>query len=141
MSKEAIATFIRWQKKGNRKYAHLEGRKRVGGKVVTNYIAYLGADPRGKLIDLLIDGVITQEEYDKLSKGLPEPPKAEEKPPGLVEQLKAELNQLNERDIMAEFPDLSSHVAHVDGVRYMLKKLEAVKTKFPEVWEQRGKGG
>ncbi len=127
--------FIRWQKKGARQYAHLEERKRVGGKVVTNYIKYLGASPREKLTDLLIDGVITQGEYDKLTAGLPELTKAEPPPVGVVEQLKAELDKLNEQSIMAEFPDLGSHVAHIDGVRYILGKLDAIKAKFPDVWE------
>jgi len=130
--------FIRWQKKGARQYAHLEERKRVGGKVVTNYIKYLGVEPREKLLDLLIDDVITQKEYEKLIAGLPaEPLKAEPPKLSAIEQLKTELDNLTEKSIMTEFYHLSDYVNHIDGVRYMLKRLDLIKSKFPEIWNDK----
>lgn len=148
--------FIRWQKKGNKKYGHLEERKRVGGKVVTHYISYIGIVEKapGKLFDLMESGVIDEGQYTSLYAGLPEPDKGAGlgpgqgqssesgsssmlgpgARPGTLEALKAELDTWTEGSIMKEFPDLSSHMAHQDGVRHMLKKLEGIKGKFPEVW-------
>ncbi|MCL2338206.1 MAG: hypothetical protein FWC60_12410 [Firmicutes bacterium] len=128
--------FIRWQGSGARQYAHLEERKRVGGKVVTKYVKYLGVEPRAKLLDLLIDGVISQGDYERLTAGLPEPVKPE--PLTILEQLKAELDRLTERGIMSEFTQLSDYTSRIDGVRYVLAKLEGIKAKFPEVWGDSG---
>lgn len=132
--------FIRWQKKGNRKYGHLEERKRVGGKVVTHYISYLGTAEKapGMLAALVNSGTITPGQYDALQAKLPAPEAApgrsgEEK---ILAALKAELDALTEDKIMAGFPHMSAHFAHLDGVRHMLGKLEGIKRKFPEVWNR-----
>lgn len=140
--------FIRWKKQGNKKYATLEERHLKDGKVKTKLVAYLGAHPQARLAALVEAGTITHEEHDRLAAKLPEipefpeppkPPKLPELPPASVERnqadillkkLMAELDGLTERDIMKEFPDLSSHMAHVDGVKYMLKKLEVIKERY-----------
>lgn len=128
--------FIRWQKKGNNKYGHLEERKRVEGKVVTHYVAYLGTTEKapGRLFNLREAGVIDTDQYASLCAALPEAEKGPGPGPDILEALKAELDTLTEVSIMKEFPHMSAHFAHLDGVRHMLKKLEGIKGKFPEVW-------
>lgn len=142
--------FIRWKKQGSKKYATLEERHYKDGKVKTKLVAYLGSHPQAKdrLAALVEAGTITQEEHDRLVNKLPEIPELPILPPAspeegqgqegqqkgqaglLLKDLMADLDGLTERDIMKEFPDLSSHMAHVDGVRYVLKKLEAIKERY-----------
>lgn len=136
MGKEVVTMFIRWQKKGNKKYGHLEERKRVEGKVVTHYISYIGAVEKTpqKLLNLLETGVIDTEQYNTLCSSIPKP-EIQESVPDLVSSIKAEIDALTEDAIMKEFPHMSAHFAHLDGVRYMLKKIENIKRKYPEIWE------
>lgn len=125
--------FIRWKRRGDRKYAYLENRMRTGGRVVTKSIAYLGVNPKTKLAELLNIGVIRQKDYKRLVENLPDEP-AEIKPEDQLVRLKIALDMLTEKSIMAEFHDFSSHMAHVDGVRYVLKKIDEIKRLFPELW-------
>ncbi|MHB8157246.1 MAG: hypothetical protein ACYDEQ_07625 [Desulfocucumaceae bacterium] len=138
--------FIRWKKQGNAKYATLEERHYKDGKVKTKLVAYLGAHPQARLAALVEAGTITHEDHDRLVNKLPEIPKlppaspeegkgqegqGQERQTGLLlKELMADLDKLTERDIMKEFPNMSSHMAHVDGVKYMLKKLEAIRERY-----------
>lgn len=73
--------FLRWKKKNEKKYGYLEERQYIDGKVVSKNIAYLGTveKAKGKLLDLLNNGTITQIEFEKFSQGLPDPKPQEPK--------------------------------------------------------------
>jgi len=131
--------FIRWKKRGNRKYAYLEDRKRIDGRVVTKSIAYLGVKPKGKLADLVNQGKIQEEDYDKLILSLADSDEAAViKSRDRLDELKKALDMLTEKSIMSEFHDFSSHMAHVDGVRYVLRKIDMIKQQFPDLWPGEG---
>ncbi len=129
--------FIRWKKRGNRKYAYLEDRKRVGGRVVTKSIAYLGARPKDKLEELVNQGTIQEEDYNKVILSLMDSDESPVvRPEDRLNELKKALDIFTERSIMSEFKDMSSHMAHIDGVRYVLSKIDVIKQQFPDLWPE-----
>lgn len=117
--------FVRWLKKGNKRYATLEERFYEAGKVKSKSIAYLGKYPVAKLAELAEAGTISREDYERLKAKLPPDP-----PKDPLHDLLKDLDGLTERAIMAEIPDLSTYMNNIDGVRRVLGKLEAIKGKY-----------
>ena len=110
-----VTMFLRWKKKNEKRYGYLEERQYIDGKVVSKNIAYLGTMElaKGRLLHLLNDGIINQDQFTKFSEGLPDP-KPEEPQKKTIEVSENEYTTMkNELETLrAENEELKSLLAN-----------------------------